>query len=122
MEDVVLRGARVLIVEDEDLIAALLEDLLSKLGCEVVATATTVTTATAVAGRDEIDVALLDVMMKGVDVHPVVEILARRGIAYAFVTGYGLIRTTGIYRNRPVLTKPITLPELRRVLREALTV
>lgn len=122
MEDVVLRGARVLVVEDEDLIATLLEELLSKLGCVVVATATNVTEATAVAERDEIDVALLDVMMKGLDVHPVVEILARRGVPYAFVTGYGLIRTTGIYRNRPVLTKPITLPELRRVLREALAV
>lgn len=118
--DVALQGRRVLIVEDEDLIAAMLEELLTKLECEIVATATRLGDATEIAEHGEIDVALLDVMMKGLDVHPVVEILSRRGIPFAFVTGYGMTHTTGVYRNRPVLMKPITLPELRRVLREAL--
>lgn len=119
VDNAIFMGKRVLIVEDEDLIAALLEDLLKKLGLKVVATATRLADAVDFAEKDELDVALLDVMMKGLDVHPVVQALSRRGIPFAFVTGYGVTRTTGIYRDRPVLTKPITQPELRRVLREA---
>lgn len=119
-ESTLLEGRRVLVVEDEDLVASLLERLLAKLGCEDVAIASQLTEAAEIAARDEIDVALLDVMLRGLDVHPVVETLSRRGIPYAFVTGHGLTRTTGIYRDRPILNKPITLPELRRVLIEAL--
>lgn len=119
-DKVILKGRRVLIVEDEDLIATLLEDLLVKLECEVVSVATQLSEAVTMAKGKKFDVALLDIMLEGLDVHPVMEVLAKRDIPYAFVTGYGLPRKTGLYAKGPILNKPITLPGLKRVLREAL--
>lgn len=119
-DKVILKGRRVLIVEDEDLIATLLEDLLARLECEVVGVAAQRAEAITMAKKMTFDVALLDVMLERLDVHPVLEILARRGIPYAFVTGYGLPRKTGLYAKGPVIDKPVTLTGLKRVLREAL--
>jgi CheY-like chemotaxis protein len=111
------RRWRVLLVEDEAIIAILMEDLLDELGCEVVATAAELDGAIAVARTGEFDLAFLDVNLRGVPVYPVAEVLRARAIPFAFVTGYG---STGVDATRveaPILQKPFQSRDLAAVLR-----
>ena len=80
-----LRGLRVLIVEDEALIASLLEDFLLDLGCDVVGPAMHMTEAVELAREAAIDGATLDVNIVGEKVYPVADILTERGIPFAGV-------------------------------------
>lgn len=117
-----LHGLRVFVVEDVDLVAQLLQDLVERFGCKLALVANDLRGAVAYASNGEFDVALLDVMIAGEDVHPVVEILAARKTPFAFVTGHGTTHPpTGIYRDRPVLSKPVSGPALEAVLRRLAT-
>lgn len=113
-----LNGKRVLLVEDETLVAMLVEDMLVDEGCVIAATATRLAEAKALAADPtlEIDLAILDVNLAGEPVFPVAEILARRGVLFAFATGYGAGGLPESWRERPVLQKPFTAAEVRAVL------
>lgn len=116
-----LQGLRVLVVEDEALVAMLLEDMLGDLGCQVVATASRVDPAVLVA-RDPgqpIDVAILDVNVAGESIAPVVQALADRGVPFVFATGYGASGAPEGFRDRPTLQKPFGMNEVESRLREA---
>ena len=82
-------GLRVLVVEDEIMVALLLEDMIADLGHRVVGPVGRLGKALDVANREAIDVAILDVNVDGKEVYPVAEALAARHIPFAFVTGYG---------------------------------
>jgi CheY-like chemotaxis protein len=107
---------RVLIVEDEMLVAMMIEDALTDLGLEVAGTAGTVEEALAAAKTDGFDCAILDVHLHGKDVYPVADALAARGVPFAFATGYGAGALVEKYRNRPSLPKPFTGQDLERIL------
>lgn len=107
---------RVLIVEDEILIGMLLEDMLSDLGYDVIATASRVEEATKLAREIEIDAAILDVNLNGQEVYPVAEILAERGIPFVFATGYGERGLPNAHQQRPTLQKPFQQGMLEREL------
>jgi CheY-like chemotaxis protein len=111
---------RVLIVEDEFLVAMLLEDFLLNLGHRVVASVARVDAATRLAARAKIDLAILDINLSGVPSFPVAEILRRRGIPFVFATGYGADGLSAEFRNEPALRKPYELRDLRRAIEEAL--
>ena len=117
LPDPLLRGARILLVEDEMLVSMLLEDLLTDLGCEVVGPVAQLGRAVDLATVASFDAALLDLNVDGTEVYPVAHILAERGIPFAFVTGYGASRVTKDYRERPVLQKPFHHAALARILR-----
>jgi CheY-like chemotaxis protein len=107
-----LAGKRVLIVEDETLVAMLLEDMIAELGGSVVGPASRLDRALQIA-RDPsvaIDVALLDVNLAGEDAFPVAAALAERGVPFAFSTGYGGDRLPQRWSGRPALNKPF-MPE-----------
>ncbi len=107
---------RVLVVEDEGLIALLMEDMLGELGCET-EVATSVSEALSwLDGGGSPDAALLDVNLAGETVLPVAEALAARGAPFAFATGYGEAPDPR-FRDAPLLTKPIRLARLEAVLR-----
>lgn len=104
-------GLRILLVEDEAMVAMIIEDTLSDLGCEIVGPMSSIDRALAAARTTErIDGAFLDVNLRGELVYPVAEALTARGIPFAFVTGYGEKGIDARYRGAPVLTKPF-LPE-----------
>ena len=85
-----LKGRRLLLVEDEAMVAMLLEDMLSDLGCEVVGPAGNVAHALELAkGEAEIAGAILDVNVGGQPIYPVAETLKARGVPFVFATGYG---------------------------------
>ena len=107
---------RVLVVEDEYLIRMLLEDMLDELGYEVAAAVGTISEASQIAANDEFNAAILDVNLDGQEIYPVADILAKRGLPFVFVTGYGERSLPEPYRGRPALQKPFQSEQLKTAL------
>src|SRR6185436_16783347 len=102
-------GWRVLVMEDDGLLALHLSDILDDLGHTVVGPSRTVGDALAISERESIDIALLDVNLgNGETSYPVVEQLNRQGIPLAFLTGYGEAGVRKTFQNRPVVPKPVS--------------
>jgi CheY-like chemotaxis protein len=108
--------ARVLVVEDEYLIRILVEDMLADLGYDVAAAVGTFAEASAQAAKGEFDAAILDVNLDGRDIYPIADILAKRGLPFVFVTGYGERSLAAPYRDHLVLPKPFQAGQLKDVL------
>jgi CheY-like chemotaxis protein len=104
------------VVEDEAIIAILMEDLLDDLGCDVVATAGTLEDAVEAAGTGAFDLAFLDVNLRGVPVYPVADVLRARGIPFAFVTGYGSTGVAAAHAEAPILRKPFLSRDLAAII------
>ena len=112
--------ARILVVEDESLIRMLLEDMLADLGHEVVATASSVSTAKELATAGGFDAAILDVNLEGEEVFPVAEILAARSLPFVFASGYGQAALPEKFRDRPTLQKPFQGQQLEAAINRIL--
>ncbi len=84
-----LARMRVLVVEDELLVAMLVEDMLADAGCIVVGPFSRVAEALAALQTEVVDVALLDVNIAGEQVFPVAHELERLHVPFLFVSGYG---------------------------------
>ncbi|MDX8435559.1 MULTISPECIES: response regulator [Mesorhizobium] len=113
------QAKRVLILEDEFLVAMLLEDLLLEMGHQVVGSLAQVGEAMTFADQADIDLAILDINLAGTKSFPVAEILRRRGIPFVFATGYGSDGLTGDFENELTLQKPYDPDELRRTIEQA---
>jgi CheY-like chemotaxis protein len=111
-----LQGCGVLVVEDEAMVAMLLEDLLHELGCHVVEIASRVETALTSIMVRTFDVAILDVNLKGETSYSVADALELRKVPFLFATGYGTEAIPEKYRQRVVLQKPFRKQELEEVL------
>jgi CheY-like chemotaxis protein len=107
---------RVLIVEDESLVAMLIEDMLGDLGYEVAALVARVDQAVQMARTIEADYAILDLNLNGQRTDAVAEILRARGIRFIFATGYGVAGVSAEWRDVPVVQKPFQLEELSAAL------
>ena len=112
----VLAGKRVLIVEDELLVALMIEDVLADLGCEVVGPFGSVAQALPAAGSEPIDLAVLDVNLGGEMVYPVAERLGERDIPFLFVSGYGGDAIPEGKVDWKVCAKPFHPKELARMM------
>jgi CheY-like chemotaxis protein len=111
-------GLRVLLVEDENLIALLLEDMLADLGHTVIGPVGRLEKALEISQREEFDVAILDVNINGGDTYPIAEALAARDIPFVFSTGYGKNSLRAPYHNRPTLQKPFQMDDLKKLFVE----
>ena len=118
-----LSGRRVLVVEDESLVAMLLETILEDMGCTPVGPASNVDEGEAIA-RDTVDLdpALLDVNHAGRQVIPVAAVLKARGVPFVFSTGYGESGLPDEWRGNPTIQKPFTEAAVRDALMQALGV
>ena len=120
-ESAALQGRRVLVVEDEMMIAMLVEDMLAELGCAVVGPAHALDAALDLARNEGgIDAALLDVNLAGQPVFAVADALREKGIPAVFSTGYGEAGLRDVDRGAPVLQKPFRAGDLARALNQAL--
>lgn len=116
-----LSGRRVLIVEDESLVAMLIETILEDLGGEAVGPLASVEEALSfLKAAPAIDAALLDVNLAGRHVFPVAEALEAAGVPVVFSTGYGEGGLPEAWRGRPTVQKPFTEAGLRAALQQAL--
>jgi CheY-like chemotaxis protein len=111
-----LSGHRILVVEDEMLNLAMLEDILTEAGCESVAAAATIDQAMALIDERPFDAALLDIKLKGEHTYAVADALAVRGVPFVFVTGNSVPDIERRYRDRPLLRKPFKEEKLIEVL------
>jgi CheY-like chemotaxis protein len=111
-----ISGLKALVVEDEGVIAFMLEDMLREIGCEIVAWAANLRSACEAARTASFDFALLDVNLGGEQAFPAAEILDSRKIPFVFSTGYGPAIIPRVFANRPVLTKPFNIEELQQTI------
>jgi PAS domain S-box-containing protein len=111
-----LRGKRILVVEDEPLVAMDLEAELGAMGMEVVGPASTVAAAEQLIERGTFDLALLDANLHGHSTDAIAAALARAGIPFAFATGYGPEALPEAFRQVPILAKPFDASRLAATL------
>jgi DNA-binding response OmpR family regulator len=97
---------KVLVVEDEFVIAVTLEAALQRGGYEVVGPAANVRQALRRLEAERPEAAVLDVNLDGETVYPVADALAARRLPFVFVTGYDRLDLPATHRGRPVLRKP----------------
>jgi CheY-like chemotaxis protein len=115
-----LAGKRILVVEDEALVAMLIESLLEEYGCCVVGPCSTVAKALTVAHSETFDLAVLDVNLRGEKVYPVAELLAERHIPFLFLSGYGEEAIPPGHSDWKVCTKPFRSNDLIKMLSVAI--
>ncbi len=115
-----LKGRRVLVVEDEPMVAMLLVDMLEAIGCEIVAVASRLEDALEKAQCLSFDLAILDVNLEGAKTFQIAELLSKRAIGFVFATGYGKAHLPADLTNAPLLQKPFVEHDVARVLRRAL--
>jgi PAS domain S-box-containing protein len=107
-----LRGKRILVIEDEPLVAMDIESQLCAEGYEVVGPVGDFESAKRLIGEASFDAALLDVNLSG---HPVDELAAslrRKAVRFAFATGYGGEALPLAFRDTPLLLKPFSREQL----------
>ena len=121
MRSAELEGLRVLVVEDEFLVAMDIELALNDLGCEVVGPIAELASALRTAQRETLDLALLDVNLGGEPVTAVAEALVARAVPIVFCTGYQVENLCSRYPAAPTLMKPFQPADLRNALERALT-
>ena len=109
-------GRRILVVEDEMMIAMLLEDMLADLGHTVVGVAGRLDSALDMARSTDADMAILDVNLSGEASFPVAHVLAERGLPFMFATGYGVLGLEAPFQHTLTLKKPFELNDLSRAL------
>lgn len=113
-------GRTILIVEDEPLIAMMLEDFLESMGHSVRCTCDTVSHALEEADKGGFDLAILDVNLKGENVWPVASKLRANGVPFVLASGGHVDPPPSEFRNVPMLEKPFTIDRVAPILNEAL--
>lgn len=117
MSDVRPAGCRILIVEDEYLIASGLRRALERAGASVLGPVPTVAEAVALlAATAGVDGAVLDINLGGEPVFPVADALRARGVPFVFTTGYSAEDVPPPYRGVPRVEKPASPAEILRAL------
>jgi len=115
-----LAGRNILIVEDETMVAMLLEDIVEEMGCAIVGPTARVANALSTLSSATVDCAILDVNLNGESSYPIADALAAKGVPYIFVSGYGVTGLDDAYQRHPVVQKPFTRAVLEQALESAM--
>ncbi len=107
---------QVLVLEDERLIAMMVEEWLTELGCRTLGPAHTVADALALIKDAPIDAAILDVSLGKEDCAPVAAALHDRGVPFAFATGHTAIGLAARFPHAVSLAKPYDFESVRTVV------
>jgi CheY-like chemotaxis protein len=111
-----ISAKRVLVVEDEYLVAMDVSAWLEAAGAQVVGPASNVNAALEVLERTELDCAILDVNLRGEMAYPIADALAARGIPFVFTTGYGARTMPARFAGVKRCEKPTTPEAISRAL------
>lgn len=117
-----IKGARILVIEDQPIIAMAMTDALTEMGAVVAGQASNFREALRLASEAEADAVLLDIWLKDVAAYTIGDILTQRGIPFIIVSGAAKSEEPALCRNAPRLLKPFKedelLAALTRLLRE----
>ena len=113
-----LEGIRVIIIEDETLVALMISEMVTEVGAEVVAICTSAPAAIAEIATTSFDIATMDVNINGNVSLGIATVLNDRGVPIVFCTSYG--HAVGDISGALVVTKPFTLDDLKQALLAAL--
>ena len=106
-------SGKFLVVEDEFMIAMLIEDYLSELGHEMAWQTDNIPEALQIIeNNDDIDGAILDMNLRGESVRPIAETLRTKQVPFCFMTGYGAGVATS-HPDVPIISKPFDMAALR---------
>jgi len=108
--------ARILIVEDEALIAELLAMYIEEIGHETIGPAGTVAQALSLLNGERPACAILDCALGREESTPIAETLTKAGIPFAFATGRGADALPEGFKQRPMISKPYVFEDVERVL------
>ena len=108
---------RVLIVEDQIILALHVADVLEDIGCEPIGPFSSVSAGLPVALHEPLDAALLDIYLSDQTVKPIADILRSRGIAFAFMTAFTRLHLPEAHRARPFLCKPFSDRQLKAAVK-----
>lgn len=111
------RNAKILIVEDEWLLAEHIAGALATAGFDVVPPVPSVATALSTLDQEKIGAAVLDIRLKGEDSFELARKLRRRDIPFVFASGHAQLEIPADLREVPKLAKPINVEELVKALR-----
>jgi DNA-binding response OmpR family regulator len=111
---------RILVVEDEMMIAFFIEDCLTTLGHEVVGPASRVANAQRLVDTEAFDLALLDINVAGEEIFPVASQLKARGVPFLFLSGYGSRGLREEWKTSPMLAKPFAPDALEASIGEVM--
>ncbi len=114
-----LKNKRVLIVEDQYLIASDLSRALAELGGVIVGPVSSNEAAREEIARADLDLAFLDVNLDGQMVFPLADELERRGIPFIFATGYNAAILPERFKSKLRLEKPFTVQSVQDAVRQA---
>lgn len=115
-----LGGKAILIVEDEILIAGLIEGMLQDLGCPDVTRASDLKGAFAAIGKYRFDAVILDMNLAGVSCAPFAETLEKHAIPFVFSTGYMAPASPHRWEKVPLLQKPYFSQDIEAALAKVL--
>jgi DNA-binding response OmpR family regulator len=114
-------STRILVVDDDGIIAFHLAQGLRKEGFAVVGPAPSAAKALALIKQEGCDFAVLDIHLGQGTAEPIARELAARGVPYAFATGYLHEQLPAIFQDVPLFTKPISIKGLVAEMRRRLT-
>jgi CheY-like chemotaxis protein len=106
----------ILLVEDEAMIAMMLEEFVDTLGYHVRGVASTVEQAREMVNMGGFDLAILDCHLEGQEIWPVAELLDRKGIPYILSSGGSITDIPAPFDERPMLAKPYTIGTISDML------
>jgi DNA-binding response OmpR family regulator len=112
---------RILVLEDEPLIAMMLRDWLAELGYETAGPASSVRSALDIIAVGNVDCAILDVSLDGEDCYPVADALLKRGVLIAFATGHGAKDVDARFKSALMLPKPFGFEAVEGIVRRLVT-
>ncbi len=106
---------RILVADDDALLSMLIGDWLIEAGCDIVGPVSSIAGAINMLENEghRLDGALIDLQLTDGASYPLADVLAKRGIPYAFVTGHGVGGLAPAYRQALTLSKPFMIEELQ---------
>ncbi len=116
VKGITITGNRVMVVEDEALVAMALRESLDELGFFVIGPFSRIPEAMVALRGNHIDAAVLDVNLGGEFIYPLADVLTAGHIPFVFITGYGAEEIDSRYSNVPILQKPIEQDALKAII------
>jgi PAS domain S-box-containing protein len=113
---ITVTGNKIMVVEDEALVAMSLRDSLDELGFSVIGPFSRISEAMIALRNNHVDAAVLDVNLGGELIYPLADVLTADHVPFVFITGYGADEIERRYASIPILQKPIEADALKSML------